>query len=81
MLRGSERGSQANRYRKVAAEYKGLSEATTDQFLRTYYLRIADDYSARVDREVRAFAAEGATCVARRRGRADTRLKRSAPRP
>jgi hypothetical protein len=57
MLRGSGRGSQADRYRKVAAEYKGLSDATADQFLRSYYLRIAGDYSARVGRKVQAFGA------------------------
>jgi hypothetical protein len=81
MLRGRDRTSQADRYRKVAAEYKVLSEATADQFLQAYYLRIADDYSARVDREVRAFAAEGASGVARRGRRADTPLKGSPPRP
>jgi hypothetical protein len=39
-----DRADRADRYRKVAAEYTGLSEATPDQFLRSYYLRIAEDY-------------------------------------
>jgi hypothetical protein len=54
---------RADRYRKVAAEYTGLSKATPDQFLRAYYLRIADDYTARVDREVQALAKEGSAAL------------------
>jgi hypothetical protein len=41
-----DRAAKAERYRTVAAEYTGLSEATPDQFLRSYYLRIAEDYLA-----------------------------------
>jgi hypothetical protein len=37
-----DRAERADRYRKVAAEYTGLSEATPDQFLRSFYLRIAE---------------------------------------
>jgi hypothetical protein len=48
-----DRAAMADRYRKVAAEYTGLSEATPDQFLRSYYLRIAEAYLVQVDREVR----------------------------
>ena len=36
-----DRAERADRYRKVAAEYTGLSEVTPDQFLRSFYLRIA----------------------------------------
>jgi hypothetical protein len=50
-------------YRKVAAEYKGLSEETADQFLRSYYRRIADDYMERVDREARALLREGSSAL------------------
>jgi hypothetical protein len=63
MLHGSDRRSRADRYRKVAAEYKGLSEETADQFLRSYYLRIADDYMERVDREVRALLSDGSAAL------------------
>jgi hypothetical protein len=63
MLHGSDRRSRADRYRTVAAEYKGLSEETADQFLRSYYLRIADDYMERVDREVRALLRDGSAAL------------------
>jgi hypothetical protein len=58
-----DRADRADRYRKVAAEYTGLSEATPDQFIRLYYLRIADDYIARVDRETPALAREGSVAL------------------
>jgi hypothetical protein len=58
-----DRGSRANRYRKVAAEYKGLSEATVDQFLRSYYLRIAEEYLVRSDGELRALTRESTAAL------------------
>jgi hypothetical protein len=63
MFYGHDRGSRADRYRKVAAEYTALSAAADDQFLRLYYLRIADDYMARVDREARALGREGSAAL------------------
>jgi hypothetical protein len=58
-----DRADRADRYRKVAAEYIGLSKATPDQFLRAYYLRIADDYMTRVNRETQALAREGSAAL------------------
>ena len=49
-----DRAAQADRYREVAAEYAGLSEAATDPFLSSYYLRIAEDYQGQCQRELRA---------------------------
>ncbi len=48
-----DRAKRADRYRKVAAEYAGLSKDTTDPFLRSYYLRIAEEYLVRADGELR----------------------------
>jgi len=48
-----DRGKRADRYRKVAAEYAGLSKDTNDPFLRSYYLRIAEEYLVRADEELR----------------------------
>jgi hypothetical protein len=42
----------------VAAEYSGLSEATPDQFLRSFYLRIAENYQDRSLREMRELERE-----------------------
>ena len=63
-----DHGSMANRYRKVAAEYKGLSEATVDQFLRSYYLRVAEDYLVRSDGELRALKRESAAAASSLKG-------------
>jgi hypothetical protein len=48
-----DRADRAERYRKVAVEYTGLSEAATDPFLGSYYLRIAEDYLAQSQGEMR----------------------------
>jgi hypothetical protein len=53
-----DRAARADRYRKVAAEYTSLSEAAADQFLRSYYLRIAEEYAVRSDGELRALERE-----------------------
>ena len=59
-----DRADRADRYRKVAAEYTGLSEATPDQFLRSYYLRIAEDYQDQSLLEMREFEREQITALA-----------------
>jgi hypothetical protein len=59
-----DRATRADRYRKVAAEYTGLSEATPDQFLRSFYLRIAEDYLAQSQGELRALEREKMTALA-----------------
>ena len=59
-----DRAAQADRYREVAAEYAGLSEATSDQFLRSYYLRTAEDYLAQSQGEMRALEREQITALA-----------------
>jgi hypothetical protein len=81
MLHGSDRRSKAERYRKVAAEYKGLAEAADDQFLRSYYLRIANDYMERVDREARALLSEGSAALPGAANEPKLHLKGSTPRP
>ena len=53
-----EREKRAARYRKVAAEYAGLSKDTTDSFLRSYYLRTVVEYLSRADDELRALERE-----------------------
>jgi hypothetical protein len=58
-----DRGRRAARYKEVAAEYTGLSEATSDQFLRSYYLRIAEEYLARSQGELRALEREKVTAL------------------
>jgi hypothetical protein len=59
-----DRADRADRYRKVAAEYTGLSEATPDQFLRSYYLRIAEDYQDQSLLEMRELEREQITALA-----------------
>jgi hypothetical protein len=59
-----DRADRADRYLKVAAEYTGLSEATPDQFLRSYYLRIAEDYQDQSQRELCALEREQITALA-----------------
>jgi hypothetical protein len=59
-----DRADRADRYRKVAAEYTGLSETTPDQFLRSYYLRIAEDYQDQSLREMRELEREQITALA-----------------
>jgi hypothetical protein len=59
-----DRADRADRYRKVAAEYTGLSEATSDQFLRSYYLRIAEDYQDQSLLEMRELEREQITALA-----------------
>jgi hypothetical protein len=58
-----DRASRADRYRKVAAEYTSLSKDTTDSFLGSYYLRIAEEYADRSDRERRALQRESVTSL------------------
>jgi hypothetical protein len=65
MFRGTyDRADRADRYRRVAAEYTGLSEATPDQFLRSFYLRIAEDYQDQSLREMRELEREKITALA-----------------
>jgi hypothetical protein len=65
MFRGTyDRAERAERYRKVAAEYAGLSEAATDPFLGSYYLRIAEDYLAQSQGELRALERESIAALA-----------------
>jgi hypothetical protein len=64
MFRGAYRTARADRYRKVAAECSGLSEAATDPFLSSYYLRIAEDYLAQSQGELRALEREKITALA-----------------
>jgi hypothetical protein len=59
-----DRADRADRYRKAAAEYTGLSETTPDQFLRSYYLRIAEDYQDQSLREMRELEREQITALA-----------------
>jgi hypothetical protein len=58
-----DRAERADRYRKVAAEYTGLSEATPDQFLRSFYLRIAAIYQDRSLFEMRELQREQSTAL------------------
>jgi hypothetical protein len=59
-----DRTARADRYRKVAAEYTGLSEAAADPFLNSYYLRIAEDYLIQSQGELRAWERERITALA-----------------
>jgi hypothetical protein len=59
-----DRATKAERYRTVAAEYAGLSEAAADPFLGSYYLRIAEDYLAQSQAELRALEQERVTALA-----------------
>jgi hypothetical protein len=59
-----DRSARADRYREVAVEYTRLSEATSDQFLRSYYLRIAEDYQDRSLLEMRELEREQITALA-----------------
>jgi hypothetical protein len=59
-----DRAARADRYRKVAVEYTGLSEAASDQFLRSYYLRIAEDYQDQSQRELWALEREQINALA-----------------
>jgi hypothetical protein len=61
-----DRAARADRYRKVAVEYAGLSEAAADPFLGSYYLRIAEDYQDQSQRELWA-AARTDRCTGHRR--------------
>jgi hypothetical protein len=58
-----DRADRVDRYRKVAVEYTGLSEATADQFLRSFYLRIAEDYQDQSLREMRELEREKITAL------------------
>jgi hypothetical protein len=42
-----DREKRARRYRDIAAEYAGLSKDAADPFLRSCYLRVAEDYLVR----------------------------------
>jgi hypothetical protein len=59
-----DRAARADRYREVAVEYTRLSEATSDQFLRSYYIRIAEDYQDQSQRELLALEREQITALA-----------------
>jgi hypothetical protein len=59
-----DRAVRADRYRKVAAEYVGFSEAVTDPFLGSYYLRIAEDYQDQSQCELRALERERVAALA-----------------
>jgi hypothetical protein len=59
-----DRSARADCYREVAVEYTRLSEATSDQFLRSYYLRIAEDYQDRSLLEMRELEREQITALA-----------------
>ncbi len=60
-----DRAVRAERYRKFAAEYAELSNAAPDQYLSSYYLRIAEDYQEQSQREVRAIEREKVAALAR----------------
>jgi hypothetical protein len=53
-----DREKRADRYRKVAAEYAVLSKDASEPFLRSYYLRTAEEYLVRADGELRMSARE-----------------------
>jgi hypothetical protein len=59
-----DREKRARRYRSVAAEYTGLSKDAADPFLRSYYLRIAEDYFVRAQGELRILEREKITAIA-----------------
>jgi hypothetical protein len=59
-----DRAVRAERYRKVAAEYAGLSNAAPDRHLGSYYLRIAEDYQEQSQREMRAMERERVAALA-----------------
>jgi hypothetical protein len=59
-----DRPARADRYRKVAAEYTGLSEAATDPSLSSYYLRISEDYLVQSQGELRALERERIAALA-----------------
>jgi hypothetical protein len=59
-----DRAERADRYRNVAAEYADLSKAATDPYLGSYYLRIAEDYLAQSQAELRALEQERVTGLA-----------------
>jgi hypothetical protein len=65
MLNGVyDRQKRARRYRSVAAEYAGLSKDAADPFLRSYYLRIAEEYLVRAQGELRILEREKITAIA-----------------
>jgi hypothetical protein len=66
----------ADRYRQIAAEYGDLSRDSGDPFLRPYYLRIAEGYTARADGELQAWQRQRITALA---CRADTRSPQPQP--
>ena len=68
-----DRAARADRYREVAVEYTRLSEAASDQFLRSYYLRIAEDYQDQSLREMRELEREQITALATGAWRAHAR--------
>jgi hypothetical protein len=59
-----DRAARAGRYREVAAEYTGMSEDAADPFLGSYYLRIAEEYLAQSQGELRALEQERITALA-----------------
>jgi hypothetical protein len=71
-----DREKRARRYRDIAAEYAGLSKDAADPFLRSYYLRVAEDYLVRAQGELRIFEREKVTALA---GAAD--MPSSQPQP
>jgi hypothetical protein len=59
-----DRAVRADRYPKVADEYAELSKATADQHLGSYYLRIAEDYLAQSQGELRVLEKERVAALA-----------------
>jgi hypothetical protein len=59
-----DRAVTADRYRKVASEYAELSKAAADPHLGSYYLRIAEDYLAQSQGELRALEQERVAALA-----------------
>jgi hypothetical protein len=64
MLNGVyDRQKRARRYRSIAAEYAGLSKDAADPFLRSSYLRVAEDYLVRAQGELRILEREKITAI------------------
>jgi hypothetical protein len=59
-----DREKRARRYRVIAAEYADLSKDTADPFLRSYYLRVAEDYWVRAQGELRISEREKTAALA-----------------
>jgi hypothetical protein len=75
-----DRAVRADRYRKVAAEYVGFSEAATDPFLGSYHLRIAEDYQDQSQSELRALERERVAALAGGKPTASSEIEANAAR-